>query len=154
MTTESTDRIVVGVDGSQPSKHALQWAAFIAAATGTSIEAIAVWRMPATAAGPGWADVPVEWDKTKDTGTQLHAALVEAFGQHFPPKLTAVVREGNAAKVLIDASAGARMLIVGSRGHGGFIGLLLGSVSHTCTAHASCPVLVVRGESPPAPPAS
>ena len=57
--------------------------------------------------------------------------------------------EGNAAKVLLEASEGARMLVVGSRGHGGFSGLLLGSVSAACAEHARCPVVVVHGDGPP-----
>lgn len=153
MTTETqaANRIVVGVDGSEPSKSALKWAASIAGTTGASIDAIAVWQMSRAASGPGWADVPVEWDKTKETRANLTATLQEVFGDDLPSTLSAIVREGNPAKVLLDASAGARMLIVGSRGHGGFVGLLLGSVSRTCSAHASCPVLVMHGDIPATP---
>jgi nucleotide-binding universal stress UspA family protein len=57
----------------------------------------------------------------------------------------ATVAEGPAASVLVDAAEGADLLVVGSRGHGGFVGLLLGSVSQQCVTHAPCPVLVVRG---------
>lgn len=151
MTTQQSDRIVVGVDGSEQSRSALQWAASIAAPTGAGIDAVAAWQMSRAAAGPGWADVPVEWDKTEETDTELSATLRDVFGEVIPPTLNAVVRQGNPTKVLLDASAGARMLIVGSRGRGGFIGLLLGSVSGTCAAHASCPVLVVHGDGPVTP---
>lgn len=147
-----TDRIVVGVDGSEPSRHALRWAHFIAATTGASIDAVGIWRAPAAASGPGWADVPVGWNRTKETEAMLDTVLQEVFGDKRPERLDSRVCEGNAAKVLIDASNGARMLIVGSRGRGGFVGLLLGSVSTACAAHAPCPVLVVHGDTP-APPA-
>lgn len=149
--TQAANRIVVGVDGSEPSRSALKWAASIAGTSGASIDAIAVWQMSKAASGPGWADVPVEWDKTKETTTSLAATLQDVFGADPPPTLNAIVREGNPTKVLLEASAGARMLIVGSRGHGGFVGLLLGSVSRTCSAHASCPVLVVHGDMPATP---
>ena len=62
-----------------------------------------------------------------------------------------VVREGGAAKVLLEASEGAVMLVVGSRGHGGFAGLLLGSVSANVAEHAGCPVFIVHGDQPPPP---
>ena len=58
--------------------------------------------------------------------------------------LRSVLEEGNPAKVLIEQSAGADLLVVGSRGHGGFAGMLLGSVSHHLVAHSKCPVVVVR----------
>jgi nucleotide-binding universal stress UspA family protein len=61
------------------------------------------------------------------------------------------VYEGGAAKVLLDACDGAVMLVVGSRGHGGFAGLLLGSVSANVAEHASCPVFIVHGHRPPPP---
>ena len=59
-------------------------------------------------------------------------------------QVSAQVREGNAAQVLIDAADGADLLVVGSRGHGGFTEALLGSVSQHCVHHASCPVVILR----------
>jgi nucleotide-binding universal stress UspA family protein len=58
----------------------------------------------------------------------------------------ALIVEGNAAQVLLDASDGADLLVVGSRGHGGFTEALLGSVSQHCVHHAHCPVVVIRGQ--------
>ena len=70
--------------------------------------------------------------------------VVDVMGAERANAVEVVIREGNAAQALLAESHGAEMLVVGSRGHGGFAGLLLGSVSQQCTAHASCPVVVVR----------
>ncbi len=152
----TTARVVVGVDGSEPSKHALRWAHFLALATGTTLEAVMCWH-PFTdwgATGAGWAAMPADWNPEQDASKILTATVDEVFGEQSPPGLLTTVLEGNPAKVLLEVSAGARMLVVGSRGHGGFAGLLLGSVSATCTEHATCPVLVVHGTTPPPPPPS
>jgi nucleotide-binding universal stress UspA family protein len=145
------DRIVVGVDGSEPSKHALQWAAFIAQATDSTIDAVAAWEFISGwgRVGAGWTAMPDDWDPSGDAERALVATVDEVFGEHRPAGLTLSAREGNPAKVLLEASEGARMLVVGSRGHGGFSGLLLGSVSAACAEHAICPVLVLHGATPP-----
>lgn len=148
----SSGRIVVGVDGSEPSKQALRWAAFIASTTGASIDAIASWRLNAFASGPALIERPAEWDRTKEINAMLEATLEDVFADSPPARLNSIVQEGVAAKVLIEASEGARMLLVGSRGHGGFVGLMLGSVSTACAAHASCPVMVIHGDTPAPPP--
>lgn len=136
-------RIVVGVDGSAPSKAAVRWAARIAAATGATIEAIAAWHFPETY---GWPVVMEDWRPDVDAEKLLQQTLDEVFGAQRPTGLQAVVTQGSARDVLLSASAGAEMLVVGSRGHGGFAGLLLGSVSAACAEHAQCPVLVVHGD--------
>lgn len=145
------DHIVVGVDGSESSKHALRWALFLAQATGSTVDAVGAWE-PLTAygwMGAGFAYMPTDWNPAGDAERALIATIDEVFGEHRPPALQITVLEGNAATVLLERSAGARMLVVGSRGHGGFAGLLLGSVSAACTAHAICPVLVLHGTTPP-----
>lgn len=145
------DFIVVGVDGSEPSKHALLWARFLAQVTGARIEAVSAWQLFTGwgAIGGGWAPMPADWNPGDDAEKALAATIDEVFGGQPPSGLRTEVREGNAAKVLLEASEGARMLVVGSRGHGGFTGLLLGSVSAACAEHASCPVLVLHGSMPP-----
>jgi nucleotide-binding universal stress UspA family protein len=144
-------RIVVGVDGSEPSKGALRWARFMAEVTGSAIEAVAVWQVAPMWEGAGWTGVAADWDPSTDAEKMLAATVDEVFGADRPANLSTDVRPGSAAKALVKASAGAQMLIVGSRGHGGFTGLRLGSVSAACTAHACCPVLVIHGSTPPPP---
>jgi nucleotide-binding universal stress UspA family protein len=79
----------------------------------------------------------------------LDDTVQAVFGDQPPPELHREAREGGAAKVLLDVSQGATMLVVGSRGHGGVAGLLLGSVSANVAEHAPCPVLIIHGDQPP-----
>jgi nucleotide-binding universal stress UspA family protein len=146
-------RYVVGIDGSGPSKVALRWADFLAGIGGGVIEAVAVWQPMNgyTWSGGGMAPPPITWDPAIEAEKALVETVDEVFGAHRPIGLQLVVREGHPAKVLLEISAGAGMLIVGSRGHGGFSGLLLGSVSTACAEHATCPVLVLHGDATPHP---
>ncbi len=75
----------------------------------------------------------------------LAAAISQTVDLASPVKVSSTVREGNAAQVLLEAADGADLLVVGSRGHGGFAEALLGSVSQHCVHHAPCPVVIVRG---------
>jgi nucleotide-binding universal stress UspA family protein len=79
----------------------------------------------------------------------VRTAVAARFGPDVPPWFSAQQIEGAAAEVLIRESRDAQMLIVGSRGHGGFAGLLLGSVSSACAEHATCAVLVLHDASSP-----
>jgi nucleotide-binding universal stress UspA family protein len=142
--TEDGRRIVAGVDGSASSLEALRWAIRQAELTGSSVDAVIAWEPPA-ASGLGWGVAMVD-----DTDYEELAAktVAEAIGLAADPasrvRVRPMVGEGNAAQVLLDASAGADLLVVGSRGHGGFASALLGSVSQHCTHHAHCPVVVIR----------
>jgi nucleotide-binding universal stress UspA family protein len=138
---EAPRRIVVGVDGSEPSKAALRWADRVAGATGAGIEAVIAWQYPPMYGGPTELRRQPETEASHIVQNTLH----EVFGAHPPPMLEASVRRGHPRDVLLAASEDAEMLVVGSRGHGGFVGLLLGSVSMACAEHARCPVLVVHG---------
>lgn len=139
--TTVSARIVVGVDGSEPSKAALRWAAGFLAATGGFIDAVIAWHPPLNF---GSAYLPSDWRPDQDAEKVLTQTVDEVFGANRPLGMRLIVERGNPAKVLIDQSKNAELLVVGSRGHGGFAGLLLGSVSASCAEHAKCPVLVVH----------
>ena len=137
-------RIVVGVDGSDSSKAALRWAIGQAKLTGATVDALIAWRFPTTY---GWAPYPVGVpDLEGDAKSVLIAALTEMSALEPDVLVRPIVAEGNAAEVLLHAAEGADLLVVGSRGHGGFVSALLGSVSMHCVLHAQCPVLVFRDE--------
>ena len=137
-------RIVVGVDGSDQSKEALRWATQLAPAINADIEAVITWEFPVNY---GWAVAyPDGWRPDLDAGKIVEETVDEVCGHERPAGLTTTVREGGASRELLAASGDADMLVVGSRGHGGFAGLLLGSVSAACAEHATCPVLVVHGK--------
>ena len=136
--------VVVGVDGSKQSQQALQWAVHIAATLGAQIRVVAAWEYPATY---GWA-LTAPWNPEDDLKTIVTDTIAATLGADRADNVTIIIQEGGAAHVLLAESADARMLIVGSRGHGGFAGLLLGSVSAAVTEHAACPVLVVHGDRP------
>lgn len=143
---EQADRIVVGVDGSDSSKQALRWAVRQAELTHAVVEAVTAWDFPQFHGALGWlppssSDEAALEDRAR---RELMEAVAEAVGPQPSVEVRAEARYGTAAGVLLDASRGASMLVVGSRGLGGFSGLLLGSVAQHCTQHARCPVVVIR----------
>jgi nucleotide-binding universal stress UspA family protein len=148
-------RVIVGVDGSPSSIGALRRGLRIASALGLPLEAVAVWHYPNVYGGySGEVYVP-SVDVLSDGAQEMIDDTVSAvFGDAPRPSwFHESIREGQTARALLDESEGAEMLIVGSRGHGGFAGLLLGSVSEACAEHGTCPVLVCRDEVPEVVPA-
>jgi nucleotide-binding universal stress UspA family protein len=134
--------IVVGVDGSDSSKLALEWAARQAKLTGAPLNVVTTWEFPPTL---GWAPpYPSDFDPNADATEALRATVHDVLGSDPGVPLQLTVTEGHPSFVLTEAAKGAGLLVVGSRGHGAFAGMLLGSVSEYCAAHASCPVVVVR----------
>lgn len=132
---------VVGVDGSEASVEALRQAQRLAVPLGAKILATAYWDDPQVYAGY----VAMGIDRFEErVMIILNDAMEQAFGHEIPPNVTPRVVRGHPRDSLIDASRHADMIIVGRRGHGGFGGLLLGSVSSACVARAHCPVLVVH----------
>lgn len=135
--------IVVGVDGSPLSVESLRWAARMVPGIGGPITAVMAWGYPANAVMGSFPGP--EWDPEQAAHQILDRAVQTAFGDSRPDGLSMETIQGPAAHVLLERSKGAGLLVVGSRGLGGFRGLLLGSVSAACAEHAGCPVLVLHG---------
>lgn len=144
MTDPSKEHgVVVGVDGSASSRRALEWALRHAGSTGLSVTAVYAWQVPANY---GTAAMVLPAADFADEAKRIIKQAVDAVAAEFPDvRVERRIKEGHPAKVLLDVAEEAQMLVVGSRGHGGFIGAVLGSVSQYCVTHAHCPVLVFRG---------
>ena len=141
--------IVVGVDGSDESRAALRWALDEGRLRGARVRAIYAWPFPPMATSWGYVG-PAEIDLDalqREADERLDSVIAEAKSEGVDVEQAAV--QGSAAQVLVEAAADADLLVVGSRGHGGFAGLLLGSVSQQCAHHAPCPVVIVRGGAAP-----
>jgi nucleotide-binding universal stress UspA family protein len=141
------DRIVVGVDGSEGARRALQWAVDEARLRRARVEAIHVWHYPYVPTGPF---VPVALPASDEFETEAQSVLdraVESVDTRdlVPPIEKTLVCDGP-ARALLDASKGADLLVVGSRGRGGFAGLLLGSVSQAVAQHATCPIVIIPSD--------
>jgi len=140
--------IVVGVDGSQGAKNALRFALEEARLRQATLRAVHAWRFgyigvtgiegfsPLYGADLG--------ELRRNAEGLLDGTLHEVVSDASDIDLERLVVEGAAATVLVDQSRGADLLVVGSRGHGGFTGLLLGSVGQQCAQHSACPVVIVR----------
>lgn len=138
--SERTGVIVVGVDGSDDSLRALTWAIEEATLRGASIRLVHGIDIGLSAADPYGGGYVLE--QLQDAG---RLALADAAERCAAAGVESeqMVEIGSPAYTLVEASKGAGMLVVGSRGHGGFAGLMLGSVSAACVHHAHCPVVVV-----------
>lgn len=137
------NRIVVGVDGSHSSKAALRWAIRQARLTGATVEAVIAWHYPTAYSYP----VPMSPETSaKELAERVLEQAIFEVDQEMEEhaEVTRKVLEGNAARVLLDLSVGADLLVVGSRGHGGFAEALLGSTGQNLVHHAICPVVVIR----------
>jgi nucleotide-binding universal stress UspA family protein len=140
----NAERIVVGVDGSRNSIAALEWAGDWAKRTAAHLRAVSVWwhtPLPASPAQPG-----VGWPSLGDAHDEAQRELDACVGaSDLPPsvKVETCAREGEPARILLEEAARGGLLVVGARGHGGFLGLLLGSVATAVAHHSPCPVAII-----------
>jgi nucleotide-binding universal stress UspA family protein len=136
----SRELVVVGVDGSENSRQALRWAVEEARLRQARVRVVHAWWMY-----PMLADDMEAPPLTTDASGALQTFVTETLGEEHDVEVEAVaVRGQQASAALVDAAKDAVLLVVGSRGAGGFSSLLLGSVSQQCAHHASCPVAIVR----------
>lgn len=139
------NKIVVGVDGSKESRKALAWACDHAG-PGVLVVAVSVWSVPTDATDPPFGGFP--WGATREMGDATRSMLNGVVGEtqvEYPGvDIAEYVIAGNAAHEMIKLSETADMVVVGAKGHGGFTGMLIGSVSQHVLAHSACTVIVVR----------
>jgi len=141
--SEATDirTILVGVDGSDASVEALRQAQRLALPLSAKIVALACWDVPPVY--DGYVAMGIN-DFDVRAGEILQETVVKAFGEATPANVEPRLVQGHPRRTLLAESRNADLLVLGRRGHGGFGGLLLGSVSSALVAHAQCPVMVVH----------
>lgn len=141
--TRRRRRVVVGVDGSAGSKRALRWALEEAKLRGALLVAVHAWHFPSVES-PYWM-VPIEGAELEEAASKiLDGAIREVMPKGgSQPKVERRVRQGSPVQALVEEARGAELAVVGSRGLGGFSGLMLGSVSAQLAHHAPCPVVIV-----------
>ena len=145
MAEQKTQLVVVGTDGSEHAEHALAFAAEEAERRGASIRIVTAWHVPTSVYGGGYVPMvngSIE-ESTREAAERVAREAAEGLRARGFEVETRVCH-AQAADALVEESKGADVLVVGSRGHGGFTGLLLGSVSQQCASHAHCPTLIVR----------
>jgi nucleotide-binding universal stress UspA family protein len=156
--TRTTEEIVVGVDGSAGSEAALRWALAEARLRGSRVRVVRAYQVPTLIYGDGGLGASVSAAQTglAEDIERLRAALEAESRREIEDVLGRMgddianevqveldVVEGPAAQVLLEAARNSELLVVGSRGRGGFLGLLLGSVSQQCAHHPPCPVVIL-----------
>ncbi len=144
MTASNSGPIVVGIDGSEPSIAALEWAGAEAALRQSELHLVVAWKMPNML---GWqVPLPDDFDPVHPAQKVLDDAQ-QAVKDHHPELVVQThIMEGLASRSLIDTAdgVGASLLVVGARGHGEVTGMLIGAVGEFVATHAHCPVVIVR----------
>lgn len=143
MSEHENGTVVVGVDGSEPARRALEWAMEYAERKGADVKAVHVWQIPFSAGADGAVMSAAEY--SADARRVLEKTVEEVASERPAVRVAMLAAEGNPGRTLVEMSAGADLLVVGSRGRSAFVGAVLGSVSKYCVTHAHCPVLVDRG---------
>jgi len=138
-------RVIVGVDGSEASEPGLAYAFAYASSTGSDLTAVHTWwwePLEGVSLGEPWIG---DWTQIATQEGSLISEVLAGWSQRYPDvEVTSHVVRGDPVVELLEQSRGARLLVVGSRGRGGFVGLMLGSVSRRILKRATCPVAVVR----------
>jgi nucleotide-binding universal stress UspA family protein len=138
-------KIVVGVDGSEHSDRALTWAIDEAKLRGSRLQVVSAWHVPAVVyGGPGITPPLANIESSFKEVAEESATMAATSAREAGVQVDLDVQHGPTVDRLLDAAEDADLLVVGSRGHGGFTGLLLGSVSAQCAHHATCPLVIVR----------
>ncbi len=139
--------IIVGVEGSGGAKEALRWAIKEARIRGSKIKVITAYAKTFVETSSELSYAPMETLDLKEQIEVMQKEVVDSVVSSIPadevPEIKCELLKGRAADTLIQAAEGADMLVVGTRGRGGFKGLLLGSVSNQIVQHCKCPVVVV-----------
>ena len=136
-------RVVVGTDGSEASFVAVRWAASEAKAHDAELEIIHTWTLPVMTDPIGMVPLQLPVDDFVKQAEAVRDHAVKLASEAVATNVTGRVERGMAAEHLIKASKTADEVVVGTRGHGGFVGLLLGSVAQQVATHAECPVVIV-----------
>ena len=135
------ERIVVGVDGSESAREALRWAVDEARRRNATVEAVYAWHQPFVS---GYAYMgEVDLGDFEKEAKQILDTAIDAIDAAGIPPIERKLLTGSAANALVEQAKGASLLVVGTRGRGGFSGLLLGSVSQQAAHHAPCPVVII-----------
>jgi nucleotide-binding universal stress UspA family protein len=142
---DTTTRIVVGVDASDHAVRALTWARDEARLRNATLEVVHSYPPPEVMLMPALVTLPSDEELIEAATQVIDDAIAEVGGFEGIP-IIRTARAGGAAGVLCRAAEDAELIVVGTRGRGGFKELLLGSVSHQVATHAACPVVIVGGE--------
>ena len=146
MITQGARRIVVGTDGSENSLSAVRWALREATLREVPVDVIHSWHFTPMVDPMGVAIIPPTAEIQASAQQVLAAVMKRIESERRNVHVNEIVAQGSPAGTLLSAARDADLLVVGRRGHGGFVGLLLGSVATQVVHHSPCPVVVVSAQ--------